>query len=116
MILLSFTPLSFSFWIAPAIRASITDLFHRACTMAMRKDEPSYFVSEGTRPLIVLIVVVASMGVYGAAAVASGHTFVSITKFQALFSSYTRPLRILNLLECTSSLRDCNPVQKWPRL
>ena len=50
--LLSFTPLAFSLAMVPATRASITDLFHRECTMAMRKGEPSYFEGGGAGPLI----------------------------------------------------------------
>lgn len=57
MMLCSFTPCSFSFAIVPVTRASMTSLFHRECTMATRRGEPSSFTGDGAGPLTELIVV-----------------------------------------------------------
>ena len=55
--LVSLTPLSFNLATAPATRESMTSLFHRACTIATRRVDPSYFVSDCARPLIVVLIV-----------------------------------------------------------
>lgn len=54
----SLTPLSFNLATAPAMRESMTSLFHLACTIATRRVDPSYFVSDFERPLIVVLIVV----------------------------------------------------------
>lgn len=51
--LLSFTPLSLSFRTAPSIKESMMTLFQRACMIATRRLEPSYWVVEGTSPFMV---------------------------------------------------------------
>ena len=57
--LLSFTPVALSLAMVPATRASMTDLFHRECTMATRKGEPSSFEGGGAGPLMESDMVVA---------------------------------------------------------